>query len=123
MASGLRADLRAELARAIKARDAVAATALRSALAAVENAEAVDAARVPKAGTGDARVARSLAGLGAGEAERRALTAAEVEAIVRAEVTDRQAAAREYRRLGRPDQADRLLAEAGVLERHLPGSA
>lgn len=123
MASGLLADLRAELARAIRARDRVAASALRSALAAVENAEAADAATVPRAGTGDAPFARSLVGLGAGEAERRALTAAEVEAIVRAEVTDRQAAAREYRRLGRPEHADRLLAEAAVLERHLPGSS
>jgi uncharacterized protein YqeY len=123
MASGLRADLRSALARAIKARDPVAASALRSALAAVENAEAIDAATVPKAGAGDARVAGSLVGLGAGEAERRPLTAAEVEAIVRAEVTERRAAALEYRRLGRPEHADRLLAEAAVLERHLPGSS
>ena len=61
-----------------------------------------------------------MAGLAAGEVPRRVLTEPELAALVRAEVTDRKAAASAYDRAGRPDRADRLRAEAAVLRGHLP---
>jgi uncharacterized protein len=64
---------------------------------------------------GHARIAGTVGGLGAAEVERRSLTEAEVEAIVRAEVAERQAAARDYQRAGRQEHAERLRAEAGIL--------
>ena len=46
--------LRAALPDAMKARDSVAVAALRSVLGAIDNAEAVDAARAPQPGVGHA---------------------------------------------------------------------
>ena len=78
-------------------------------------ASAVPAAPAPPAGTGGPHFAGAVAGLGAGEAERRSLTEAEAEQIVRAEVAERQAAARDYDQTGHADQASRLRREAHVL--------
>ncbi len=143
----MRARLRVALTDAMKARDRVAVAALRSALSAIENAEAVDTpvpadanqpadATGPPAGTAEpaaaepplteratvehAGFAGSVAGLRAAEVERRPLTDADVERIVRAEATDRLAAADEYERGGRHDHAERLRGEAAVLRRYLP---
>ena len=106
--------LRRALTTALKSRDAVAVSALRSALAAIENAGAVDAAQAPLPGSGP--IAGAVAGLGASEVERRPV---DVRAVVTAEVEQRHAAAREYAELGRPDRAERLRAEAEVLAAHL----
>ena len=72
-------------------------------------------AQLPAASSGGPHSAGAVAGLGAGDTERRSLTQARIEDIVRAEVAERQAAARDYDRAGRADQADRLRREAGVL--------
>jgi uncharacterized protein len=109
--------LRDALRAAIKARDRVAVSALRSALAAIENAEAVE-------GTGAAR--RGLAieqspGLGGAEVRRLDLAEADVIRIVRAEIADREAAARTYASAGQADRAELLLAEAAALRAHLDG--
>jgi hypothetical protein len=93
----------------------VAVAALRSALAAIDNAEAVEGAPAPGPGAGDAPIAGAVVGLGAAEVERRGLTGAQMDAIVRAEVAEREAAARAYERAGRREHAERLRAEAGVL--------
>lgn len=131
----MRTRLRVALTDAMKARDRVAVAALRSALSAIENAEAIDASDAPTAveqpagttdppadtdGAGHPGFAGSVAGLRAAEVERRVLTDAEVERIVRAEATDRLAAADEYERSGRHDHAERLRGEAAVLHRYLP---
>jgi uncharacterized protein len=123
----IRTRMRRALTAAMKARDRSAVTALRSALAAIDNAEAVDpantppatarqpgpgkappgegrlpTAKVPSAGDGDppgkGRIAGAALGVGAAEAERLTLTPAETQAIVREEVTERQAAADAYER-------------------------
>jgi uncharacterized protein len=105
--------LRAALQAAIRARDPVAGSALRSALAARSNAEAVAApARVTPPSE---HVAGAMVGLGAGEVPRRQLTAAEVDDIVAAEVSDREAAAADFDRRGAAERAGRLRAEAAVL--------
>jgi uncharacterized protein len=106
--------LRRALTTALKARDVVAVSALRSALAAIENAGAVDASHVPPSNSGP--IAGAVAGLGASEVERRPV---DVHAVVAAEVEQRRVAAREYADLDRPDHAERLRAEADVLAVHL----
>ena len=110
--------LREGLRSAIRSRDASAAAALRSALAAIENAEAVDAAAAPPSEPGV--IAGGVRGLGRGEVQRRPLDAAEALGILEAEVAEREAAAGDYERAGREAEAGRLRAEAALLRKHLP---
>jgi len=118
----MRASLRSDLTAALKARNRVAIAALRSALSAIENAEAVpidqpmnNAAEV----TGNEHVAGAVIGLGAAEVERRHLTDADLRSIVENEVRERLVAAEEYEKSSRNDVAERLRAEAEVLRRYL----
>jgi hypothetical protein len=127
--SPVRQRLQLALREALKARDAVAVSALRSALAAIDNAGAVPGPAscgpascgpasgdpAPAARTDGPHFAGAAAGLGAGEAERRRLTEADIEQIVCAEVAERQAAVQDYDRAGHPDQAERLRHEARIL--------
>ncbi|MCP2280267.1 hypothetical protein [Nocardia amikacinitolerans] len=94
----------------MKARDRHAAAALRSALAAIDNAEAVE--------IGDARagaIEASVVGLGGAEVERRQLSEADIEGIVRAEIAERLTSAASYADLGRADRGAVLRAEAEAL--------
>jgi uncharacterized protein len=111
----VRVRLRLALREALRARDMVAVSALRSALAAIGNAEAIDPGPTPAATADNPYVAGAVADPGAGEARRRRLSAADIDQILRAEISEREAAAREYERRGRPDQAGRLRSEARVL--------
>ena len=128
MADDLPARLRAALAVALAARDLTSVAALRTALTAIANAEAVPAgpsaarspAERPPANHGQ-HFAGSAAGLAGAEANRRQLTAAQVRQIVAAEITDREAAAAQYDELGRADRAWRLRLEAQALARALAG--
>jgi uncharacterized protein len=113
--SGIRQRLQLALREAMRARDTIAVSAVRSALAAIDNAGAVPPAPAPAPGSGGPHFAGAAPGLGAGEAERRTLTEAQAEQLVRAEVTERQAAARDYDRTGHPHPAARLRREADVL--------
>jgi uncharacterized protein len=113
--SEIRQRLQLALREALRARDTIPTSALRSALAAIDNATSVPAAPTPAAGSSGPYVAGAAVGLGAGEAERRALTEADIEEIVRAEVAERRAAARDYDQAGHAQQADRLRREAQVL--------
>ncbi|WP_091629212.1 GatB/YqeY domain-containing protein [Amycolatopsis saalfeldensis] len=115
----MRTNLRLALTTALKARDRAATTALRSALAAIDNAEAVDVEHLSPSVTGNEHVAGAAVGLGAAEVERRQLTEADVRSIVEKEARDRVDAADEYERLGRLDLAGDLRAGAAVLERQL----
>lgn len=110
----IRTRLRRALGVALKARDAGAVSALRSAMSAIGNAEAVAPAAHP-AGTGSAHFAGTVAGLGAGEAQRRLLTEADADAIVQQEAAEREAAAGEYERGGRAAEAARLREGARAL--------
>lgn len=108
--------LRAALRSAMKAKDTVATSALRSVLAAIANAEAVAPVPPTARPAGNAHFAGSVAGIGAAEAGRRVLTAGEVAAIIAAEVADRRAAATGYDDSGNGDRAARLRREAAVIE-------
>ena len=108
-------DLKAGLKTALKNRDRTAVAALRSALAAIANAEAQPEREQAPAAEGGAHVAGAAIGVGAAEVERRALSAAEQRAIVAGEIRERVEAASQYERLGRDADADRVRREAEVL--------
>ena len=107
-------ELRVALRTAMRERDAVATAALRSALGALGDATAVSAPSTPA--LGDEHFAGSAVGVGATEAPRRVLTSAESIATIEAEIAERLGAASQY---GPGPAADRLRAEAAVLENHL----
>ncbi|MBO0809239.1 MAG: hypothetical protein J2P32_13165, partial [Actinobacteria bacterium] len=86
----IRQRLAGELRKAAAARDMIAVSALRSAMAAIDNAGAVQQPSVP-AGASSPHFAGAAAGLGAGEAERRSLSDSDAARIVRAEAADRRA--------------------------------
>ncbi len=102
----------------MKARDSVATSALRSVLAAIDNAEAPDVGAAPQAEQGT--IAGGVAGLGSGEVARLVLSSDDVASIVHREVASRSAAGAEYERLGRSDHAEIVRSEAAVLQRFLP---
>lgn len=91
-AASLRDSLHAAVPAAMKARDRRTVSALRSALAAIANAEAVEVGGEVLAGAIEA----SPVGVGAAEVARRVLSEADVAAIVRAEIAERRAAADAY---------------------------
>jgi uncharacterized protein YqeY len=108
-----RVRIRLALTAAMKARDTTAISALRSALSAIDNAEAADESEAPAVQHGV--IAGGVSGLGAGEVARRTLSASELGAIIRGEITDRQSEAVDRERTGHHDRAAALLAEAAVL--------
>lgn len=116
----LRARMRRDLTVAMKARQADVVSALRTALAAIDNAEAVD---VPPGDTVTASgpVAGAQAGVGSTEAARRVLSIEEVYALLETQIAERVAAADQYDAHGRHDMADRLRREAGILRSYVPG--
>ena len=99
----------------------MAVAALRSVLAALDNAEAVDAGRAPQPSAGHPRLAGTVSGLRAAEVQRRSLSAAEMDELVCAEVAERHAVARDYERAGHRAHAERLRREATVLSSCLGG--
>jgi len=93
--STLKEQLRSDLTAAMKVRNDLTRATLRMAVAAVQTAEV--------SGT-----------------RARELSDDEVLAVIRREVRKRHESADTYRGAGRPELADRELAEAGVLEAYLP---
>ena len=116
----VRERLRGALRQAMKDRDQNAVAGLRSAIAAIDNAEAVEPGEL-KAAAG--AIAGARTGLGAAEARRRELSPTEVAALVRSEVDERRAAADSYAGAGRHEPAERLRAEAAALAHHVPDPA
>jgi uncharacterized protein YqeY len=111
--------LRRDLTAALKERDPVAVAALRSAISAIENAEAVDAGVSESRRASSEYIAGVAAGVGSADVERRALSDAELVAIVCEQVEERTEAADGYEKLGRHDQAARLRREADRLREYL----
>ncbi len=109
--------LRAALRGALKARDVVAAFAIRSALGAIGNAQAVPADAGPgtTVRTESAYVAKAATGAGATEVTRRQLSPADIQTIVGAEISEREITAGRYEQAGQADRADRLRREARIL--------
>lgn len=106
--------MRRALVAAMKQRDAAATAALRSALAAIDNAEAVPT-RGDRAPLVDGPIAGAVSGVGATDVDRRTLDEDEMVQIVRDEIASRLATAVDYERLGQDAHAARLRAEAAAL--------
>jgi len=112
----VRQRLRGSLREAMRAKNAVALSALRSALAALDNAEAVPAASPDGTTTAThSRLAGTVVGVGAAETARRRLSDDEQLTVLRTEIDERLSAAIEFEVGGQPDRAERLRAEADVL--------
>ena len=116
--NALRHALRRDLAMAMKARQPDAVAALRAAIAAIDNAEAVPAPEARQAAT-SSHIAGARAGLGAAEAARRDLSDSEQRAILRDQITGYTAEADRYEALGQPDAAARLRTQARLLSAYL----
>lgn len=99
--------LRSDLMAAMKARDGARARVLRSALAAIDNAGAVEA---PAQVVGD---------VGYGDVPRRPLDAAQARALLEEEILEREVGVTEYQRVNRPDEAETLRAEIATLRTYL----
>jgi uncharacterized protein len=104
----LRARLSADLRTSLKARDKAAIDTLRCLLAVLDNAGAQDPAMYPS------EVFGALS-----EVPRKSLTEEELQALLRAEVSSRNAAAIEYERGGRHQDVARLRAELILLSRYV----
>lgn len=114
----LRDALRRDLTSAMKAREPDAVAALRSAIAAIDNAEAVPAADKDPVTT-SGHIAGAKAGLGAAEAARLSLTAAQQQDILRDQISSYTFEADRYDTLGQRAAADRLRNQARVLTAYL----
>jgi uncharacterized protein len=114
-ARALRAALRQGLTAALKARDPDALAALRTAIAAIDNAEAVPVPgrRLPPATS--AHIAGARSGPGSTEAARQRLEAGELRDILRGQVAEYTSEADRYDALGQADAAQRLRRRARVL--------
>ena len=114
----LKGALRRDLTTALKERDRGTAAALRTALAALDNAEAVAAPTNGQAAAG-AHIAGAGSGVGSTEAERRAVTGGQAREILQGLIAEQEGEARRYDALGQGTAAQRLRAQAGVLRKHL----
>ncbi len=110
----LRATLRHHLASAMRAREPDAVSALRTAIAAIDNAEAVPAPEASQATT-SAHFAGARAGVGAAETARLNLSDSQQLAILRDQVTGYTTEAARYEALGQQAAAARLRAQARLL--------
>lgn len=114
----LRARLKSDLVAAMKARETDRVATLRTALAAIDNAEAITPSGAASEAT-SAHVAGSTVGVGATESDRRTLTLDDVHGILRAQIDEHLADAGLYDRHGRPDEAERLREAAATLSAYL----
>lgn len=114
----VRGQMRTDLVAAMRAQDRDRVMALRSALAAMDNAEAVGPSTSDRP-LGEGEIAGASAGVGSTEADRRVLLPAEVRSILVAELTEREEAIARYVALGQVEAADRLRREAEALRPYL----
>jgi uncharacterized protein YqeY len=99
-----KAAMRRDLTAAMRERRVADVSALRGAIAAIDNAEAVDTEGIPD---------------GVTEVERRRLAAGDVADVLRAHRDDALAEARRYEALGQHAAAQRLRREAEVVSAYL----
>jgi hypothetical protein len=110
--------MRADLRAAMKARRREDVSALRTALAALDNAEGVAPVDTPATETSE-HVAGARAGVGSAEVARRVLSADDVRALLREQIEERRTEAGRYDTGGHGEAADRLRREADVLDTYL----
>ena len=105
--------LRASLLAARKKGDSTRATALRSVLSAIDNAETPDTVAVQRRPSG--AIAGAVAGLGATEVARRELSDEKIRGLVRSEIDERRSAADQFSAGGHAERTAALHAEVAVL--------
>jgi hypothetical protein len=115
----LKGALRRDLTAAMKEHDRSTATALRTALAALDNAEAVTVPANGKVVAAAAHVAGAGSGVGSTEAGRRSVTGDEAREVLRGLIAEQSGEADRYDTLGQAAAAQRLRAQAGVLRKYL----
>ena len=115
--NSVRDRLQVGLRSAMKAGDKASVKAFRSALSAIANSEAVDAADGPARVAGP--IAGSVRGLGAGDVPRVALTELDMLDIVDGEIASLAASAAQYDAFGETAAADDLRAQIRALQRVL----
>ncbi|WP_336979961.1 hypothetical protein [Altererythrobacter fulvus] len=106
-AAQLKARMRLDLKEAMKGKRAEEITVLRVLLAAIDNAEAPEIGSAPL----------QVSGL-SNEVERLALSPEKLEAILAAELEDREQAAAQLAPLGQAERAEALLREAAIVRRY-----
>ena len=121
-AETLPAALRRDLTAAMKARQPEAVAVLRTALAAIDNAQAVALPPDRPAST-SAHIAGARSGAGSAEVPRRSLDPGELHAILRGQVAELTCEADRYAALSRTAQARRLRDQARLLAAYLPPRA
>lgn len=109
---GIRAVLRATLTERMRARDADAVSAVRTALAAIDNAEAVPAPAEQRLTSGSSHVA---VGAGATEVARQELSEEQMRAVVAAEADEFADLSRRLGESGASDPARRAFQQAAML--------
>ena len=117
-AQAVRAALRQGLTTALKARDTEALAALRTAIAAIDNAEAIATTDTHRPVT-SADIAGASSGVGSTEAVRQSLSSGQLRDIVREQITEYAREADRYDALGQPDAAERLRRRARTLTAYL----
>ena len=114
-AEALKLRLREDLRNAMRARAAAETAILRALIAALDNAQAVP---LPP---GHQRYVEHAFGDRAAEVPRLRLDAAAVRRLIEQEAKSRADAADEFDRLGRPDRAADLRAQAAIVARYVAG--
>ena len=108
-----KAQLRTDLRSAMRERDAQRVRAIRSLIAALDNAEAV-----PPSARHEKYVVSTF-GDGSAEVPRVVLSSIDVEGVLRREAEARRTSAATLSELGKPTQAAELLEEFRVIEHYL----
>lgn len=119
-----REEVRRDLRAALKSRKPETVSVLRTIIAEIDNAEAVQLGeQTPRSAHGT--VAYSSPGVGSTEAPRRELTMSDVHAIVRDLLREYETQEKQYRSVHQHEAADRLRRQASVLHSYLnaPGSS
>lgn len=113
--------LRTELARAMRDRDLGAAKALRTALSALANAQAVPATPTPQ-GLANEHIAGAAQGLAATETDRETLSESEARGLLAAEVVELTTHSQRLAAVGRVSEAQTAQRCAGLLQSILDGN-
>lgn len=104
----IREQMKMDLTAAMKAREMVTVSTLRTVLGAIDNAEAVPITTPLEYSNGKTN-----------DVPRKQLTQTDIEQILRQELNTRQAAALKYQDLGKEGEAARLQQEADVIAHYL----
>jgi uncharacterized protein len=104
----IRDQLKADLIKAMKARDKIAVATIRTMLGAIDNAEAVP---LPQG--------LVFAMDGSAEVPRRLLTEEDIRAILTREWEERRRAHANYQALGLVEETERVLGEVAVFDQYL----